>query len=348
VKVLVTGATGFVGSHTATALAAAGHRIRVLARSRTKAEALLARLQVRSEDLVVGDMTDPAAVAQALEGCEGLVHCAAAVSVTQAGGDDAFSANELGARCVIGEACRRALPSMLFVSSLTAVYDPRAPGLEPGLPIVRSRTRYGQSKAASERFVREQQEAGAPIHIVYPSGVVGADDPGQSESMRAHVGFLRQTIRAGGTQFVEVRDLAVLHARLLERPGAERVIAAGHYFSWDDLTLLFEEVSGAKIPRVALPGWLLRGMGSAADLARAWTGRSFGPFTREALEIATLWQRVPDSPLVAELGVRWRDARETVEAVLRWGLANGRVRPAAAPRLVALGAPAAAPQRTGS
>ena len=332
-RALVTGATGFVGLHAARALRASGHELRILARSREKAHRCLGGLGVDDADVIEGDMTDDASVPRAMEGCDALVHAAAAVSVTTAGGGDAFSANELGTRCVIGEGCRRGLASMVFVSSLTAVFDPRAHRLEPGLPLLPSRSRYGRSKVASDRFVRECQADRAPVHIVYPSGVVGPDDPGASESMRAHTGFLRMTIRAGGTQFVDVRDLAQLLVRLLEQPGQERVIAAGHYFSWDDLTALLEEVTGAHIARFGAPGWLLRGLASAADGIRRVSGRSFGPFTREALDVATRWWPVPDSPRVAELGVRWRPPRETVEAVVRWGLETGRVRPERAPRL---------------
>ncbi len=332
-RALVTGATGFVGLHTARALRDRGHSLRVLVRSREKARRCLGDLGIDDADVIVGDMTDPEAVTRVMGGCDALVHAAAAVSVTSAGGDDAFSVNEEGTRCVIGEGCRRNLSSMVFVSSLTAVFDPRAGHLVPGLPLVENRSRYGRSKVASDCYVRECQAEGAPVHIVYPSGVVGPEDPGASESMRAHTGFTRMTIRAGGTQFVDVRDLGMLNARLLERPGSERVIAAGHYFSWDDLTALIEEVSGGRVPRFGAPGWLLRGLASVADGVRGLTGRSFGPFTREALEVATRWWPVPDSPQVAELGLKWRDPRETVEAVLRWGLANGRVRPEAAPRL---------------
>jgi nucleoside-diphosphate-sugar epimerase len=332
-KILVTGATGFIGFHTVRALAERGHDARVLVRDLKKATRVLAPLRVPVANVIVGDMTDARAVGRAVEDCDGVVHCAATVSVTQSVDDEAFEANTEGARCVISRAVAAGVQRGVFLSSLTAIFDPRAGALDPALPLVASATRYGQSKVASDRVVRELQDAGAGVHIVYPSGVVGPDDPGKSESMRAHTGFVRQTIRAGGTQLVDVRDLAALNVALLERGGAERVVAAGHYFTWDELADLYEEVSGGEISRIGLPGWALRTVGSVADRLAAWTGRSFGPFTREALEVATRWWHVPDSPIISQLGVKWRDPRDTVEAVLRWGLENGRVRPEAAPRL---------------
>ena len=67
-----------------------------------------------------------------LEGCDAVVHAAAAVSVTKAGGDDAFDGNVVGARTVLGQACERGLDPVVFVSSLTAILDPRRPEATTG------------------------------------------------------------------------------------------------------------------------------------------------------------------------------------------------------------------------
>lgn len=327
--VLVTGATGFVGWHTARRLRAAGHRVRVLVRDAAKARRCLAPLGIDAADRVVGDMKDAGAVAAAIAGCDAVVHAAAAVSVTSLA---SFDDNAQGTRRVMTEACERSCQAVIFVSSLTAIFDPRGGRVTADAPLVRSTTRYGRSKAASDRIARELQQAGAPIAIVYPSGVIGPDDPGLSESVRAYRGFVRETIRAGATQFVDARDLAELHRQLLERRRCGRFVAAGHYFSWDALTALLEEISGATIRRIAAPGWLLRAGASLADRVSRLSGRSF-PITREGIEIATRWRRVEDSPAIAELGVVWRDPRETLEDLLRWYLESGRLPARAVPRL---------------
>jgi len=336
VNVLVTGATGFIGWHAAARLAEAGHRVRVLARSAERAGRVLGPLGIADEDIVVGDMTDEAAVARALEDCEAVVHAAAAVSVTRPGAGDAFGDNVAGTRNVIGGACELGCHTVVFVSSLTAIFDPRRETTADS-PLVESATRYGRSKASSDAFVRELQARGEPVAIVYPSGVIGPDDPGFSESVRAYRGFLKGTLRTGGTSFVDVRDLAGLLERIVSEKRHGRLVANGHYLGWDELTRRIETVTGARVPRIGVPAPLMRGLGRTLDVVSRLTGRSF-PFSGEGIEIATRWRPIADSSEIAEAGVRWRPAEETLTDLFRWFLASGRLPADAVPRLAG-GAP---------
>ncbi|HBQ39843.1 MAG TPA: epimerase, partial [Halieaceae bacterium] len=76
-RVMITGATGFVGYHTAQALLAAGHEVSVLVRSVDKLLNLFGENRVHQ--VVRGDVTDPQQVARALDGCDAVVHSAAMV-----------------------------------------------------------------------------------------------------------------------------------------------------------------------------------------------------------------------------------------------------------------------------
>ena len=328
-KVLVTGATGFIGYHLAARLSAQGHGVRALVRDAAKGERVLGPLGIEAEERIPGDMTDPKAVSRALEGVDAVVHAAAGVSVTAAQAD--FSDNLRGTEVVMGQALAKGIYA-IFLSSVTAIFDPSRPPTEDS-PLVQSRTRYGRSKAECDGWVRAHQDAGARVALVYPPGVVGPDDPGFSESVKAYRSFLRRTLRSqGGNQLLDVRDLAGLLVRMLEEERVGRVIAAGHYFDWDEFTALLEEVTGAEIPRLAAPGWLLRLAGRSLDRVGALTGKKM-PMTGEGLEIATRFPRMQNSRQVAELGIDWRDPRETIHDLFVWLVEVGRLPASAVPAL---------------
>ena len=328
-RVLVTGATGFIGYHVVVRLLAEGHAVRALVRSSEKAELVLAPLGVAPEDRVVGDMGDPAAVEAALEGCDAVVHAAAGVSVTTRKPD--FSDNLRGTRAVIGAACARGCYA-IFVSSLTAIWHPKRT-IDDDAPLVPSRTEYGRSKMECDAWVRERQAEGAPVAIVYPPGVVGPDDPGFSESVKAFRSFLRGTLASsGGNQLLDARDLAWLLVRMLEKRAPGRIVTGGHFYDWDGFTALLEGVTGARISRITAPGWALRVFARGLDIVGRITGRRM-PMTGEGIEIATRFPVVETSPRVAELGVHWRPAEETIEDLFRWYLAAGKLRPSAVPAL---------------
>src|SRR5580693_8553566 len=98
-RVLVTGATGFVGSHTAAALCHAGHEVRVLARDPSRVSPALDPHGVTAE-IVVGDMTDGTAVGAAIAGCDAVIHAAGEIGV-DSGTGPVTSVNLDGARTVI-------------------------------------------------------------------------------------------------------------------------------------------------------------------------------------------------------------------------------------------------------
>jgi nucleoside-diphosphate-sugar epimerase len=224
VKVLVTGATGFVGSHVAAALAHRGHHVVGLARRADQHEAL-ARLGAAP---VPGSLEDEPSLGGALEGVEVIYHLA---GLTAAANEAEFLAvNEGGTRRLLDVALRRApgLRRFVLVSSQAALGpSPIGQRLSEDAPC-RPVTAYGRSKLAAERVVTA---SAMPWTIVRPPAVYG---PRDREFLR-----LFQIVRRGvapvfGTgrqelSLVYVEDLAEAIVRAGEATGsAGRIYHAAH------------------------------------------------------------------------------------------------------------------------
>jgi nucleoside-diphosphate-sugar epimerase len=315
-RVLVTGGTGFVGSHSVRALRAAGHSLRLLARSREKVERVFPD---GVGEIVVGDVTDASAVAKALDGVDAVVHCAAVVAIEARRAHEVRDTNLRSVELVVGGAADRGVGAIVYVSSLGALFAPGAP-LSEQSPIAAAQSPYARSKAEGEIYVRRLQASGAPIRTVYPPGIIGPDDPGLSEGNHTVGVFLNQLMAdtSSGFEIVDVRDLAALIAALVEPSAAPgRYVVSGAYLPWRDTIVLMDELTGRRVRRVRVPGALLRRLGRLGDLVKHVFPFDF-PLSAEAMDFATQWPGVIPSPAIAALGVRFRDARETYIDTIRW------------------------------
>lgn len=319
---MVTGGTGFVGSHTVRAFLAAGHSVRLLVRDRGKVRRVFDPLGVAipEQDLIVGDITDEASVKEAFQGCDAAFHGAAVVDMRRAFARQVLETNALGVELVVGGAVRRGLPSIVYVSSLSIFFTPGSPPLHLDMPIAEGTTAYGRSKSAAERLVRRLQAEGAPIRSSYPAGVIGPDDPALSDANHAVYSFFVDAgiDTSGYFQIVDVRDLAALHLRQLELPeGPHRHAAAGPCLTWRETYDLLDELTGLRLRRIRVPGAALRALGNVGDLVKRVVDFNY-PLTRDSMEYATLWPGADGSATTRELGIEPRSAAETYADTLRW------------------------------
>jgi nucleoside-diphosphate-sugar epimerase len=103
-RVLVTGGTGFLGGHSVARLIRSGHEVRLLVRSRERADSSLATHDVSVSDVVLGDVTDRQSVANAVSGCDAVLHCAAVFSFDPRAGPEMAASNARSTEIVLGAA----------------------------------------------------------------------------------------------------------------------------------------------------------------------------------------------------------------------------------------------------
>jgi len=326
-RVLVTGGTGFVGSHTVAALCDAGHRVKLLVRDPARIAPALAPHDLEVPDYEVGDVTDAAAVERALDGCESVIHAAALVAMEAHRSEEVTRTNVGGAETVLGAAHARGLRSIVYVSSTSALFRPGSGAISTDSPITGGKGAYARSKATALRRVRDFEASGAPLRTSYPPALVGPDDPGLSEANHAVATFLRQSMvrTAGGFEVMDVRDLAKLHVALVDpRVPSGRYLVGGSMLPWDAVIALMDELTGRRVRRVAVPAPLLRKLGALGDfIKRVWDFEF--PLTQEGMEMATQWPGVRSSPEWRALELPLRPARESYADTIRWLYREGHV-----------------------
>jgi nucleoside-diphosphate-sugar epimerase len=328
-RVLVTGGTGFVGSHTVAALVQAGHTVRLLVRSPRRIAPGLGPLGVAGVAHVVGDVTDAASVADAIDGCDAVVHAASVVSLHVRDAEEVLETNKTSAEIVLGQAVERGLDPVIHVSSIAALGDGTVDDpVTADSPITENTGTYARSKAAAERVARDLQERGAPVVTVYPTMVLGPHDPNIGEGTNAWRNILRGMIPAmppGGTHIVDVRDVAAAHLAMLERGrGPRRFVTAGQHVTTREAIDGLQAATGRRLRIGTIPAGLVHAGGVVADaLQRALPVKL--PFGYEAATILTNDTRCDDAATWKELGVTPRPLEETIADTVRWMAAQGLI-----------------------
>ncbi|MEE6177207.1 SDR family NAD(P)-dependent oxidoreductase [Mycobacterium sp. 050134] len=320
-RVLITGGTGFVGGWTAKAVADAGHDVRFLVRTPEKLKTSIAQLGVDVSDFAVGDITDRVSVREALQGCDAVVHSAALVATDPQQTNEMLATNMQGAQNVLGQSVELGLDPIIHVSSFTALFHPGLETLSADLPVVGGADGYGTSKAQVEIYARGLQDAGAPVDITYPGMVIGppvGDQFGEAgEGVRAAVQMHAIPGRSAAWLIVDVRDLAALHAALLEPGrGPRRYMAGGHRVPAAELADLLGQVAETPMISVPIPDTALRVAGAVLDRAGRFLPFET-PITWAGMQYYTQMPASDDSPSERDLGITYRPPLETLSDTFR-------------------------------
>ncbi|MFI6295800.1 NAD-dependent epimerase/dehydratase family protein [Nonomuraea sp. NPDC050790] len=321
--VLVTGASGFVGSYAVAALLDEGHKPHLFVRNPEKAARGLQRLHINPDLPVhVGDIRDAGQVREALSACQAVLHAAADMGVTGHAAD-LDGANVTGLKNVLGQAVELGLDPVVHVSTVAVFVPPADPVITTRTPLAGPRNGYGRSKVTGELYARSLDG----VTIVYPGGVVGPNQPtvdALNEGLRAGVA-LGWPMVPGGVGVLDVRDLAGALARCMTPGrGARRYLIGGNFQTWRQLADLCEHLTGRRARRFPVPAALLRTLAAALDAVKRVKHVPY-PLTRDAADFMLTLVPTDDRATLDDLGVTLRPVEDTVSDTLRWLSAEGHL-----------------------
>ena len=327
-RVLVTGATGFVGSHAAKALQDAGHTVRALVRTPAKLHTVTARVGVDLDSLETaeGDIRDAAAVTAAVDGCDAVVHAAAVVSIAPAAAAEVEETNFPGALNVLDAAVAAGCDPVVHVSTGEALFPFRTDPVTADHPVGTARHAYPRSKAQSEQLARRYQSQGHGVVIVYPALVVGPGDYGESVQIQPMKLWLTRPVpRSGYTMtMVDVRDVAaVIVASMETGRGPRRYLMFGHHLGADELLAELQAVTGRELRSAPMPKALFSVWGRVGDVAARF-GRDL-VLTSESVGYMFNYCAGDNSATERDTGVTLRPVAESLADTIAWLRDEGHI-----------------------
>ncbi len=180
---------------------------------------------------------------------------------------------------------------------------------------------YYISKADSDRVARGYQENGAPVVITYPGSVWGPNDPHLGESCqnaKAILQYFWTTVPIGGVPISDVRNVAKLHAAVLEKGrGPRRYFAPSQNVSTKSLVRTLSQVTGRWLPCMALPGWTLMWPMRAVDSVQLISPIRM-PWNFQAVYVGALNHKADDSLTRGEFGIETIPIDQSVADTIRW------------------------------
>ncbi|WP_423761962.1 hopanoid-associated sugar epimerase [Burkholderia sp. NLJ2] len=319
--VLVTGASGFVGSAVARIAQQKGFAVRVLVRP-TSPRTNVADLDA---EIVTGDMRDEASMRAALRGVRYLLHVAADYRLWAPDPDEIERANLEGAVATMRAARAEGVERIVYTSSVatlkvTSAGDPS----DENRPLTPEQAIgvYKRSKVLAERAVERMiADEGLPAVIVNPSTPIGPRDVKPTPTGRIIVEAALGKIPAfvdTGLNLVHVDDVAHGHFLALEHGRiGERYILGGENLPLQQMLADIAQMTGRKAPTLALPRWPLYPLAVGAEAVAKFTKKE--PFvTVDGLRMSKNKMYFTSAKAERELGYRARPYREGLRDALDW------------------------------
>jgi dihydroflavonol-4-reductase len=326
-KILVTGASGFVGSAVVRQLLEAGHDVRALLRPQSDRR----NIDGLTLEVVTGDLTEQSSLERAMVGCEALFHVAADYRMWVPDPDYTYQTNVKGTGDLMRAAGSAGVKRIVYTSSVATLgLTPNGSAADEDTPVTLADMvgHYKRSKFLAEGEVRWLIEnEGLPIVIVNPSTPVGPRDIRPTPTGRMIVDALNGRMPAyvdTGLNLVHVDDVAIGHLLAFERGKiGERYILGACNMSLKEILATIADITGQRPPKVRLPHSLVM---PVAYISEAWARVTKGGEPRvtvDGVRLSKKYMFFSTEKAKRELGFSPRPVEEALQEAISWFRGNG-------------------------
>lgn len=328
-RVLVTGATGFVGGAVVRALVKAGHDVRVLVRPQSDRR----NLRDLSIEVYHGDVCDLDSVRRATAGCAQVYHVAALYKLWVRRKTDMYASNVTGTENILSAARESNVETVIYTSSVATLGIPGdgTPGTEETpVSLADMIGHYKRSKFLAEQVALRYAHEGLPVVIVNPSTPVGVADLKPTPTGRVIVDFLNGRIPGyidTGLNLIDVEDVAAGHLLAAAKGQVGEKYILGH----ENLTLqqilaILADLTQLPAPQFRVPYALALGVAYAdAALARIVPHRE-PQVPPVGVKLSKKKMFFDPTKAVHDLGLPQTPVREALRKAVVWFIENGYVR----------------------
>lgn len=328
--ILVTGASGFLGSRLVKQLIARGEHVKGLVRAGSNLR-MLEGLRPDKFELVYGDVLIQDTLYRALSSCDRLIHVAGNFSMWSPNPADIMAPAVEGTKNILAAAKLRDVERIVITSSIGVLGVTDGPTTldEAHAFNVKNPETYYLSKLRADEIVKEATSRGLPIISVLPAALFGPGDYRPTPNGRLLLDYLRRSpdfgipVFDGGFNLVDVDDVAAGHVLALERgkPG-ERYILGGDNVTYEQLFSTLSDLTGLAAPGGHVGRGSLMVLAAFLELWARWTGEA-PPVTRKLVAHRfNKYSWVTSDKAETELKYVHRPFRETLDRAIRWYLKN--------------------------
>lgn len=317
--ILVTGATGFVGTNLVRELVRRGESVRILCRASSNLEGLV-DLPIEQ---FIGDLLDQQSLQKAIKNCRQVYHVASLIEMSPYKRNELYDVNILGTEMVMRAALDEGVDRLVYTSSaVTLGYSTQEDPVteESQYNFGWLENPYIESKKRAEDVVLAYSKRGVPAVIVNPGYIFGSWDknPKLNKILILAAQSKLKFYFGGGLSVVDVADVVQGHLLAMEKGDVgERYIISNENLTYKDFMTLANQLTGKPPPCVKLPTWLMVMMGRLAE--------TYGRFAQVEAPLSSSMARLYDvhhymssKKAIQELGYKPKSLKESLKLTLDW------------------------------